>query len=700
MTKRLLLVVLLAGLAVSCETTEDPTYVKDGVNYASTDGGVFRGRWWSYYERGSNLLSGEFYEAAEADLRKAIGMTRSSKDRWQARTYGLHFTEYFPRRELGITLLRKGELEEAETLLEQSLSQVDTARAHYYLDQLKKARLAQGSLSDTTAPVLDTSLDDVQLVATLDVNLNINARDDLGVETITVNGEALYQRGSAEKISYQQKVTLGEEGPQTIEIEATDLSEKVATKSVEIIRDLTGPSVGIREPEDALVTDAANVDLVGAAKDKYNVTSVRLGDTIIAETAGEQRLPFTSTMPLQDGANNFTVVARDAAGNETHTTVNVFKGDANSLRAKLWQIGEKDPRLLRVASASPNILALILQSLKAQEEEGLTIKLRSPSADRPWRNERAVRVSGQVTTGGEVVNLLINGVVVEQFEAAPKVGFNTRIVLDPELVAKGSATFEVAVVAADDAGKKVTEQVKIDIQPLELSGAASKMPLAVLAFQGSDDPTVNDGLRTMTEQEIGNTKRFTIVERQMLESILTEQQLSDALGSKDAALELGKIIPAAAFLVADIIQRGSEAEIIMRVINISTSAIWATVDTRVSDVNSLDSMREGCNGLAQQMRQIFPRIGGEIVQARGSIALLNWVEADGILEGMQVLVVEQEEPWIDEDTGEVLAEGETTIVGKLKITKVSLSNNSQAELVKDEDGKDPKIEPGMAIITM
>jgi hypothetical protein len=67
---------------------------------------------------------------------------------------------------------------------------------------------------------------------------------------------------------------------------------------------------------------------------------------------------------------------------------------------------------------------------------------------------------------------------------------------------------------------------------------------------------------------------------------------------------------------------------------------------------------------------------------------------------MQVLVVEQEEPWIDEDTGEVLAEGETTIVGKLKITKVSLSNNSQAELVKDEDGKDPKIEPGMAIITM
>ena len=201
MTKRLLLVVLLAGLVVSCETTEDSTYIKDGVNYASTDGGVFRGRWWSYYERGSNLLSGEFYEAAEADLRKAIGMTRSSKDRWQARTYGLHFTEYFPRRELGITLLRKGELDEAEELLEESLRHVDTARAHYYLDELKKARLAQGSLSDTTAPVLDTSLDDVQLVATLDVDLNIDAQDDLGVETITVNGEALYQRGSAEEIN-------------------------------------------------------------------------------------------------------------------------------------------------------------------------------------------------------------------------------------------------------------------------------------------------------------------------------------------------------------------------------------------------------------------------------------------------------------------------------------------------------------------
>ncbi|HJP37289.1 MAG TPA: hypothetical protein QF901_15035, partial [Gammaproteobacteria bacterium] len=156
MAKRLLSIVLLAGLVLSCETTEDQAYVKDGVNYAST-GGVFRGRWWSYYERGSNLLSGEFYEAAEADLRKALA--GRDEDRWQMRIYGLHFTEYFPNRELGITLFQKGELEEAEALLEKSLSQVDTVRAHYDLHQSKTAQLAHGPLSDTTAPLLNTSHD-------------------------------------------------------------------------------------------------------------------------------------------------------------------------------------------------------------------------------------------------------------------------------------------------------------------------------------------------------------------------------------------------------------------------------------------------------------------------------------------------------------------------------------------------------------
>jgi hypothetical protein len=154
------------------------------------------------------------------------------------------------------------------------------------------------------------------------------------------------------------------------------------------------------------------------------------------------------------------------------------------------------------------------------------------------------------------------------------------------------------------------------------------------------------------------------------------------------------------FLVAKIVQRGAEAEVVMRVINTETTEIWTTLDTRVADVNSLDSLAEGCNGLAQQMLQFFPRISGEIVQAKGSKAVVNWIEADGIRVGMRALLVEQEEPWVDEDTGEILAKGETTIVGKIEIIKVSSDKNSMAEAVKNEDGESPEIENGMAILTM
>ena len=116
-------VLLVAGGCVS-----DPSAVreKDGRQYGVTDG-VFRGRWWSYYERGTSYLAGGFHEEAAADFEQAL--KGRSRDTWRARTYGLHFVEYFPARELGVCYLRLGRLDEAERQLQEALAMVDTERA-------------------------------------------------------------------------------------------------------------------------------------------------------------------------------------------------------------------------------------------------------------------------------------------------------------------------------------------------------------------------------------------------------------------------------------------------------------------------------------------------------------------------------------------------------------------------------------------
>lgn len=147
--RRIAAVLFLAAFIAGCAATDRSQYTRDGVEYGVTKG-VFRGRWWSYYERGTSYLAGQHYEEALADFQSAL--QGRNKDSWRARTYGLHFVEYFPNRELGITLFHLGRLDEAETYLRASLEQIDTERAHHYIDDIKRARIASGAQQDSTAP--------------------------------------------------------------------------------------------------------------------------------------------------------------------------------------------------------------------------------------------------------------------------------------------------------------------------------------------------------------------------------------------------------------------------------------------------------------------------------------------------------------------------------------------------------------------
>ena len=78
----LLLLVVIAGCAVERGTV----YVKDGKQYGVTASGIWRERWWNYYERGSSYAEGEFWDSAITDFQAAI--TQRQDDQRRARTYG------------------------------------------------------------------------------------------------------------------------------------------------------------------------------------------------------------------------------------------------------------------------------------------------------------------------------------------------------------------------------------------------------------------------------------------------------------------------------------------------------------------------------------------------------------------------------------------------------------------------------------
>ncbi len=149
MMKKLVIAITLGLLIWAGPVFSEPApeCVKEGVKYGVTRGS-FRSEWWNYLERGESYLAGGCYQAALNDLDQAIALrgkqVKNERDKKRARTYGLHFVDYFAHREKGIALYYLGIHQEARVELERSLGYTDSERARQYLEMAKQAEQKPG----------------------------------------------------------------------------------------------------------------------------------------------------------------------------------------------------------------------------------------------------------------------------------------------------------------------------------------------------------------------------------------------------------------------------------------------------------------------------------------------------------------------------------------------------------------------------
>ncbi len=126
--------------------------------------------WYKSYENGLSAMRNQDYKAAASYLRLAIqGNPNENK---KVRTYGMHFIEYYPHRELGICLYNLGENAEALRELKLSNDQAPSARADEYIRQVSgnapppktDTAPAQVITQPATQPVVDTPAKDSNLI--------------------------------------------------------------------------------------------------------------------------------------------------------------------------------------------------------------------------------------------------------------------------------------------------------------------------------------------------------------------------------------------------------------------------------------------------------------------------------------------------------------------------------------------------------
>jgi tetratricopeptide (TPR) repeat protein len=117
--------------------------------------GVFSTEWWEYYKNAKRLAEAQKWEEAINEYLNAICL--NDTDRSRARTYGMHFIEYFPHRELGIAYYNLGDLKRAEMELQKSLSLEKSVRAYEYLEKIKGGFIPSTPAAISTSTITVTS---------------------------------------------------------------------------------------------------------------------------------------------------------------------------------------------------------------------------------------------------------------------------------------------------------------------------------------------------------------------------------------------------------------------------------------------------------------------------------------------------------------------------------------------------------------
>jgi tetratricopeptide (TPR) repeat protein len=603
--------IIASLLAASAGCVITPaTYTKDGVTYGEAPG-AFRGRWYNHYQRGLSYLEGGYYEDAARDFERALELRPS--DQRRARTYGLHFIDYFPNRELGITYLALGQLERAQGLLATSLEHVDSGRAEYFVNEVRRQILVSQGVADATPPAFELPGLDGTVVKKRGLRLIGRVSDPSLVRAVSINGRLQLIPVAAESFAIDAELDLLP-GANTISIVAEDLFGNRAALAVSVIVDAAPPVVSI----DDLREQNGQLWLFGSLEDLTRVVALRSNGQAVVLPAGAPRPTFS----LPVSSDELVLEAEDAAGNVT--TVRL---DPKTLLARM-AAADADPPVIEVGT--------VPATLHAEE-----LFLDGAVWDRSQVQSFRLEVNGQ-----DVGELAGSGRRTAYFRQVIKlqVGKN-RLVLR----------------AQDDQGRgseKVIEVVRA-VPPLELP--ESRLAVAMAPFIGS---STKAEARAAAEQSLENAlveqRRFFVLDRSRINDLVTEWQLVATDLAKDGPdlMKLGETMGADVTMLGWVQESGAAIEVYARLVDGDTGAILVEKDV-FHEKKSLRNLQELLYGLGLKLQAALPIVRGVVQQTDGEALTVDMPDGRLLPPGARLLVV-RAAPSL----------GAATIVGEARIERV------------------------------
>jgi len=618
---------------------ERPPEIRNGELYGETEG-LFRHQWWNYYERGLSFADGGFWPKAEADLREA--MRQRYKDQWRARTYGMHLGEYFPHRELGVVLYKQGDLKQAIQELEISWNMTKSAKAAFYLDKARKARIEEEQ-SDTARPeiIIHSPKEDF-LTGKFSILIKGKAKDDQYVRHIKVANKVFRVDVSEQEIDFQMEVAL-RPGENKIPIQIKDLAGKHSEKFVSVNVDNLGPLVSLDESlsEDAVA--GKTILLKGYAFDDSGVAELEVNGQKFSYNHNLKELYFEKRIEIQPGKTELLVTLRDRLGNETSAKTALIhrsgeKADRTLLLAEnsryqemadMPKTGQSSDLL---AQSSPSLSDSILPEIKLKCPENLITYL------------DAFVIEGTIEDKE-------SGVSFFSFEDEENISLKTpRKKYHFAFIAplkEGENTIEIY--ARDAHGNPDSKRIRIMRKVPHAERIESRLELAVYRFDKESDSDSGKGFDKDLKASLKQGERFKVRELGMLPKDIYE------------ASKIGESRDIDYILYGDFIERGDTVTIYASLWDTETDEDFFSktlmIDVYEENVNA-DKLREMANMIHLKMADELPLVKGIVQKTikgkKRIIVDIGTEKEKKIKEGMKLIVYKLDDPIMDETTGEVL----------------------------------------------
>lgn len=638
----------LGGL-LGCSGAEPKPYTRDGDTYGVVSG-TFRHRWWNYYERGLSFAEGAFYTEAISDFQEAID--RRSRDQRMARTYGMHFIDYFPHRELGIVYLETDELQKARDHLERSIEQWPSAKARYYLDRLRR-RLILRRDQPIAPPNIQVGPVRKEIWTRQDpVMLAGRIEDENYVAAVRIGDRDLFLESARKVVAFTERLDLSP-GSHAISVYAENLGGRAAQVDLVFHVDRQGPLITLEKVSGTAAVPGAVIRLQGSVYDPAGVATLAVNGKKV-NIAGGTEVFFDETIrPVEQ---SLRITALDMLGNRTATELPPRPG---STRA--------DGPILLAANDLPHPP---LAFFSATDDRAPEIELEG------WQQTQVVFVEtiyleGRVSDASRIVRLSVNDTPVLRREG--------RMIAFGHLAHLSEGRNRFVVRAADEHGHQKVHAIEVIRKIPEVLKLEQRLSVTVVPFDQKGEIS-NFGLsfQDYLIDALVHRNRFRMIERSRLDAILREQQLGQtALVEKDTALQLGRLAAAHAIVTGTVVESRWGIEVIARMIDVETSEILDTEDV-YSESRNPESMQTMARGLAVKFHRQFPLVDGLVLEKKGNLIFTDLGQEK--IGCQKRLLIYRDHPIQHPVTGKMLG-SDTEILSQARIRQVS-AEVTKAELVE------------------